>query len=277
MTNTSLKALLIEDERPAANKLIRLLKAVAPDLEVVEVIPSVEKAVNWLVQHQAPDLLFMDVQLEDGVCFELFEQIKVTIPVIFTTAYDAYTLKAFKVNSVDYLLKPVDPEELQAALAKFRAYHQQNETMPTGQQTPGNGNQSVVQPFANQPSVIEAVASHFQPRPKERFLIKVGDHYKSIPTTSIHAFYIDERCTFLLTDTGRSYAVDGSLDKLEQQIDPRCFFRVNRTCIVHYNAIKDILAYSSSRLKLNLLHRPGMEEVLVSRERVADFKQWMDR
>lgn len=251
MSNAPLTALLIEDERPAASKLIRLLKAVAPDLEVVDVIPSVEKAVNWLLQHPAPDLLFLDVQLEDGVCFELFEQIDVTIPVIFTTAYDAYTLKAFKVNSVDYLLKPIDPEELKAALDKYKTY--------------------------TQPALIKTVANQFQHRPKERFLIKVGDHYKSIPTTSIHAFYIDERCTFLLTETGRSYAVDGSLDTIEKQVDPHCFFRINRTCIVYYAAIKDMLAYSSSRLKLNVPTWQGSDTLLVSRERVANFKQWMDR
>lgn len=250
-----MKVLIIEDERPAAHKLIRLLEETDKQIEVIGVLGSIEHAINWLAGNPAPELIFMDIQLEDGICFEIFETYKIQTPVIFTTAYDEYALKAFKVNSVDYLLKPIAPDALQVALKKFNAFHQQQ---------------------ANY-SRIESIITQLQLQTKERFLIKVGEHYKSIQTSSISSFFIMGRSTFIRTDTGKSYAIDHSLDKIEQLVDPKLFFRVNRNFIVNFSAIQDILVYSSNRLKIILNAGKEKDDILVSRERVAEFKGWMDR
>jgi len=251
-----MKVLIIEDERPAAQKLNRLLQEIDPVIEVLSVIGSVEQATNWLTGNPPPELIFMDIQLEDGISFEIFENAAIKTPVIFTTAYDEYTLKAFKVNSVDYLLKPISPEDLKTAINKFDTFHRKQTD------------------YAR----IESIISQLQPKTKERFLIRIGEHYRSVPTTSIHCFFILERSTFILTDKGKNYPVDYSLDKIEQMVDPGTFFRVNRNFIVNFHAIRDILIYSSNRLKLILDGRTDKdEEILVSRERVGEFKRWMDR
>ncbi|GHS94556.1 DNA-binding response regulator [Bacteroidia bacterium] len=250
-----MKVLIVEDERPASQKLSRLLEEIDTSIEIVEVLKSVEQTVNWLLQNPSPELIFMDIQLEDGICFEIFEKVKIKTPVIFTTAYDEYTLKAFKVNSVDYLLKPIVPEELKNALDKFKAYHK---------------------PQTDE-AKFESIIKQLQPQTKERFLIKTGEHYRSIQTSDIRCFYISERCNFMLVDTGKSYPVDYSLDKIEQLVDPKLFFRVNRNFIVRFSAIQDIIAYSSNRLKIILTNRTEKEEIIVSRERVAAFKEWMNQ
>lgn len=247
-----MKVLIIEDECPAAQKLIRRLKAIDPAIDVVEILRSVEQSINWLHQHTHPELIFMDVQLNDGICFDIFENVELKVPIIFTTAFDKYSLKAFKVNSVDYLLKPIDQEELKKALDKYSCFHQ---SQPT---------------FNN----IEALFEQLKPKTKERFLVKVGEHFKSIPTSRIFGFIIRDRYSYISTDEGKEYIIDYSLDKIEKIIDDQAFFRINRNCIINYYAIKDVLAYSSSRLKvMNKLE----EELLVSRERVVEFKAWMDR
>lgn len=250
-----MKVLIVEDEQPASTKLTRLLKEIEPDIEITAVLESVEQAINWFHSQPAPDLIFMDIQLEDGLSFEIFESCEIKTPVIFTTAYDTYTLKAFKVNSVDYLLKPISADELRQAIRKFKTFHE------------------------NQPDYtkLESIIRQLAPQRKERFLIKIGEHYKSIPVTDINCFYIQERCNFLFTTTGKSYPMDYSLDKIEQMLDPQSFFRVNRNCIVRFSAIQDILAYSSNRLKLTVSHWKENEDIIVSRDRVGEFKNWMDR
>ena len=250
-----MKVLIIEDEQPASTKLIRLLKETEPDIEITAILESVEQSTNWFHSHPAPDLIFMDIQLEDGLSFEIFENCEIKTPVIFTTAYDTYMLKAFKVNSVDYLLKPISAEELKSAINKFKTFHN------------------------NKPdySKLESIIKQLTPQTKERFLIKIGEHYRSIPISDINCFYIRERYNFIFTNTGKSYPVDYSLDKIEQLIDPQSFFRVNRNFIIRFSAIKDILAYSSNRLKITLTNWTEKEEIIVSRERVAEFKAWMDR
>lgn len=250
-----MKVLIIEDEQPAAHKLIRLLQEVDKQIEVLDILVSVEQTTNWLANNPAPELIFMDIQLEDGISFELFETCQIQTPVIFTTAYDEYALKAFKVNSVDYLLKPIALDDLKAALDKFNTFHRQQVNY----------------------SRLNAIINQLQPRTKERFLIKVGEHYKSIQTSSISSFFIMGRSTFIRTDTGKSYAIDHSLDKIEQLVDPKLFFRVNRNFIVNFSAIQDILVYSSNRLKIILNAGKEKDDILVSRERVAEFKGWMDR
>jgi DNA-binding LytR/AlgR family response regulator len=250
-----MKVLIIEDEQPANQKLIRLLKELDSGIEITDVLKSVEEATNWFFRNPVPELIFMDIQLEDGICFEIFENCEIKTPVIFTTAYDEYALKAFKVNSIDYLLKPIVPEELKNALNKFTVLH--------GQKT--------------DVAIFESVIKHFQPKTKERFLVKIGEHFRSIPTSKISCFYISERCNFLHVDTGKDYPIDYSLDKIEQWVDAKLFFRVNRNFIVHFSAIQDVIAYSSSRLKIVLANWNEKSEILVSRERVAAFKEWMDK
>lgn len=250
-----MKVLIIEDERPASKKLIRMLKEADTRMEVTNTLVSVEQSVNWFLENQRPDLIFMDIQLEDGLCFEIFEKIQIKTPVIFTTAYDEYALKAFKVNSIDYLLKPINPNELRTAIDKFDMVHR------------------TIQDYSKYASVIQQLP--FQS--KERFLIKIGEHYKSVPTSDIFCFYILERSVFLFSNSGKSYPVDYSLDKIEQLVDSKLFFRVNRNFIVNFYAIQDMIAYSSSRIKIILTNWHEKEKVLVSRERVSDFKTWMDR
>ena len=250
-----MKVLIIEDEKPASRKLIRLLKEIDPTIEIIEVLNSVEQTINWVFKNPDPDLIFMDIQLEDGICFEIFETCKIFTPVIFTTAYDEYTLKAFKVNSVDYLLKPIGTADLKKAIDKFHLLH---------------GKEGDREKF-------ESVIRQLQPKTKERFLIKIGEHYKSVLTSSILCFYIRERCNFILVDPGKHYPIDHSLDKVEHMVDSRLFFRINRNFIINFSAIQDMIAYSSSRLKLILTNWDDKDEILVSRERVAAFKEWMDR
>lgn len=250
-----MKVLIIEDERPASLKLTRLLKEIDSNIEIVDVLKSVEQTLNWFLNNPGPDLVFMDIQLEDGICFEIFEKNDLKTPVIFTTAFDEYTLKAFKVNSVDYLLKPVVSDELRNAVEKFRKFHDLKADL----------------------TKFESVLNHLQPKTKERFLIKIGEHYKSVPTLQINCFYINERCNFIFTATGKSYPVDYSLDKIEYLIDSGSFFRVNRNFIVNFTAIQDIIAFSSNRLKIVLVNWNAKNEILVSRERVSEFKKWIDR
>ena len=250
-----MKVLIIEDEQPAAQKLIRLLTEIDMSIVVVGIIESVEKATNWLRSHTPPDLLFMDIQLEDGICFEIFENTDIRTPVIFTTAYDAYSLKAFKVNSVDYLLKPIVPEELKKAIDKFRMVHHPKLDFTR----------------------IEMLINTLPKKTKERFLIKIGEHYRSIPVSKINCFFIKERYNFINVDKGKNNAIDYSLDKVEELIDLKMFIRVNRNFILNFSAIQDVIAYSSSRLKVLLTNWDEKDEILVSRERVTEFKEWMDR
>lgn len=251
-----MKVLIIEDEKPAAGKLIRLLEEINGSMEVADILRSVEESVNWFRNNAVPDLVFMDIQLEDGTCFEIFEHLDLRVPVIFTTAFDAYTLKAFKVNSVDYLLKPVGKEDLKNALEKYRILHGE----------------------VKGPARIEKLLEQLRPKTKERFLIKIGEHYHSVQTSDIQCFYIRERCSFLFIRSGKHFPVEYSLEKIEQLVDPGLFFRINRNFIINYASISDVIAYSSSKLKIMIENWTELEDdILVSRERVTDFKKWMDR
>jgi DNA-binding LytR/AlgR family response regulator len=250
-----MKVLIIEDEQPASQKLVRLLEQIDSGIEIVDIIRSVEETINWFLNNSNPELIFMDIQLEDGICFEIFENYDLKTPVVFTTAYDAYTLKAFKVNSVDYLLKPIDKDELKNAIEKFKAVHNQKINF----------------------TKIESFINQQLPQKKGRFLVKIGEHYKSVPISGINCFYIKERCNFIHVESGKNYAIDYSLDKIEQMVDPKLYFRINRNFIINFSAIQDIIAYSSNRLKIILTNWGENDEILVSRERVAEFKEWMDR
>jgi DNA-binding LytR/AlgR family response regulator len=251
-----MKVLITENENPAVEGLVGLLKKIDPDINVIGITQSVESTINWFQSHPNPDLIFMDIQLDDGLCFELFETMKIDIPVIFTTAYDEYMLSAFKVNSVDYLLKPIEENNLRRAIEKFKSIHY---------------NASI----SNE--VIKQLLNDLNKGYKNRFLIKVGEKYKSIPDKEIACFYILERATFLRTLTDKDYAIDYSLDSLQEIINPDKFFRINRNSIININEINDILSYSSSRLKIKLNSDKPIYDLIVSKDKVREFKKWIDR
>jgi DNA-binding LytR/AlgR family response regulator len=248
--------LIIENEKPASDRLVRILNKIDKSIAILGIIETVEEAINRLQEKPQPDIILMDIQLDDGLCFEIFDTIKVDIPVIFTTAYDEYTLKAFKVNSVDYLLKPVDENLLKSALAKFKKLYADND------------------PFKRD---FRQLMYEFRNQYKSRFLIKTGDKYRSIPVGEISHFHICERSVFLSDYLGKDYGVDSSLEQLQSILDPRKFFRINRECIVNINAITLMHSYSSSRLQLSLKDREKNDLFVVSREKVAEFKKWIDR
>jgi len=249
--------LVVENEKPAAEKLQRLLKKADKYITIAGVTETVEGTVNWLLGNPAPDLILMDIQLDDGICFEIFDTIKVETPVIFTTAYNEYALQAFRVNSVDYLLKPVEEEALCQALDKFKNYHSNL-----------------------QGESLKQLFSEFNRQFRNRFLIKIGSHFRSVQVKEICFFYILERATFLSTFSGREYPLENSLDFIQKCVDPDIFYRINRNCLLNIDAIGDIISYSSSRLQIKLIEKiPSPEEscLVVSREKVAGFKQWINK
>jgi DNA-binding LytR/AlgR family response regulator len=261
-TTSTLRALIIEDEPLAVRRLQELLRNQPQPVEVIGTAESVAEAEILLKQLQvAPDVLFLDIHLADGLSFELFERLEITSPVIFTTAYDKYALRAFKVNSVDYLLKPIDPEELTAAVAKLR--RQREAASPTFD--------------AN---LLAQVLRQAQPSKeyKSRFVVRVGEHLKAIPVEQIAYFASLEKVTLLHTREGRKFVVDYTLEQLEGMLDPLEFFRLNRAYLAHAESIHDIIHYTNSRLQTILKPTaPDNDTVLVSREKVAAFKAWLDR
>jgi len=248
--------LIVENEIPAADKIIRLLKKLDKSINVLGVIETVEGAINQLQEKPHPDLILMDIQLDDGLCFEIFETINVDIPVIFTTAYDEYTLKAFKVNSVDYLLKPIDEESLKTALGKYRRLYADKSPFKTD---------------------FRQILNEFRNQFKSRFLIKIGDKFKSVPVKEISHFHICQKNVFLKDFQDKDYGIDYSLEQLQNILDPRKFFRINRDCIINIDAITLMHSYSSSRLQLTLKNEEKSDLFVVSREKVAGFKKWVDR
>lgn len=252
-----MKILLVEDEPLAAERLEAMIREYLPEVNVVGPFDSIRSAVSWLKENDAPDLALFDIQLADGLSFEIFEQADVTCPVIFTTAFDEYALKAFKVNSIDYLLKPINKEELFAALEKYnRLFTQSN-------------HQANVSTDA-----IDKIYRMMTRNYRSRFLIRVGEHLRPLDAADVVYFYSQQRATFALTCDGKSYDLDFTLDQLEQELDPQQFFRVNRGALVRLDAINDVLIYSGNRLRLKLVKEPD-EPVLVSREKVGRFKQWL--
>jgi two-component system, LytTR family, response regulator len=249
--------LIIENEIPAADKLIKLLKKNDRSIMIMGVVETVEEAINRLQMKPLPDLILMDIQLDDGLCFEIFETIEVDTPVIFTTAYDEYTLKAFKVNSVDYLLKPIDEKALISALEKFKKLFYNDKD-----------------PFKRD---FKQLINEFRSQYKSRFLIKTGEKFRSVPTAEISHFHIMERNVFLSDFQGKDYGVDYSLDQIQGILDPRKFFRINRECIVSIDAILLMHSYSSSRLQLSLKNQEKNDLFVVSREKVTEFKKWIDK
>jgi DNA-binding LytR/AlgR family response regulator len=251
-----MKILLAEDERPAAEKMARLLKQVAPDAQLLATTESVEETVNWLQDNGEPDLILMDIQLDDGLSFEIFDTISVTAPVIFTTAYDEYAIRAFKVNSVDYLLKPVSEVALMKALDKYRAIHEKYHYGQAG---------------------YRHLLQEFSAAYKSRFLLKIGSRYKSLSIDQIKYIYSSEGNVFLISTGGQSFALEFSLDHVQKLLDPSVFFRINRNCLMHIDAVEEMVTYSSSRLQLHVTGEKPQVIFVVSRDRVPQFKRWMDR
>ncbi|HEX7584698.1 MAG TPA: LytTR family DNA-binding domain-containing protein [Prolixibacteraceae bacterium] len=249
------KILIIEDEKPAAEWLRQLIFKFDPQISVLNVIDSVSGAAEWFQKNPAPDLVFMDIQLADGLSFEIFERVKVPCPVIFTTAYEEYAVKAFKVNSLDYLLKPIAFNELEAAFQKFGTRHQKVPEVTI--------------------ELLNKVKEMLRKQYKTRFVIKVGEHLKSVPVEDILFFYSLEKATYLYTSDFKTYLVDYSLDRISEMVDERRFFRINRKYILSNLSIADIVFYSNSRLKIKL-KKPDEESIIVSRDKVPAFKEWLD-
>lgn len=245
--------LLIEDELPAARQLTKLLNAQLPGCTILETLDSVEGAVRWLRAFPAPDLVFMDIQIADGLSLDIFRQVDVSAPVIFTTAFDQYAVQAFKVNAIDYLLKPVDPDELQKALERVRERRAAREA----------------------PIDLQALVRHFQPAAfKDRFLVKAGQHMTFITTSEIAFFRSSDGLTMAHLNSGKKYFIDHTLDELEGLLDPRRFYRVGRAMLLCLEAIRKIHPHLNGRLKLEI-DPAAPEEVFVSRDRAGDFKAWL--
>lgn len=250
-----MKVVIIEDEKPAARRLNRMVTELG--LQVEKMLHSVEEALNWFQNKEHPDLIFLDIQLSDGLSFEIFEEIEVKSAIIFTTAYDEYALKAFKLNSIDYLLKPIDEDELITAVNKFK----ENQPKETSL-------------HVNIDEIRRLLINPIDRKFKKRFTIKVGQHLKIVHTDSIECLYSENKATYIHTNENRNYLIDNSLEYWQDELNPEHFFRVNRTFIVNINAIKDIVAYTNSRLQVKL-HLYTEQEIIVSRERVKQFKDFI--
>ena len=255
----ALKVLIVEDETPAAEKLERYLNKFNSAIQVIEKLGTVKETVSWLQSNQSEiDLIFMDIQLHDGLSFQIFKQVDVQKPVIFITAYDEFALEAFKVNSIDYLLKPITFTDLSNSLRKLESLRSQLQWDP-----------------AKTDQIIKALTESPVKNFKTRFMVKLGDHIRSITADQISFFYADGRDVYLVTNQLRKFIIDYTLEGLEEVLDHKVFYRLNRSYIVNISAIQDVVVYSNSRLKIALAVK-WENEIIVSREKVGDFKEWFD-
>ncbi|MTI21586.1 response regulator transcription factor [Fulvivirga sp. RKSG066] len=255
-----MKVLIVEDEIPAAEKLERYLHRYDTGIEVVAKTQSVEESTNWLEKHQFHiDLIFMDIQLTDGKSFEIFESVKIKTPIIFITAYDEFAIDAFKVNSIDYLLKPITYDDLSHSLNKFK---QLKESLSD------NDNNATLNQLQSALSQLK------QKTYKTRFMVKLGEHIKSVTTQNIEFFYAEGRSVYLYNSDNRKFIIDYKLEELNDLLDPAMFYRVNRSFIVNIEGIQDVIVYSNSRLKI-IPRLDFDKEIIVSRDKVAPFKEWL--
>jgi DNA-binding LytR/AlgR family response regulator len=254
-----INALIIEDEKPAARRLKRLLEAL--DLPVNTMLHSVNESIAHLLNNDAPDLIFLDIQLSDGLSFEIFDQVTVNSAIIFTTAYDEYALLAFKLNSIDYLLKPIDKEELKHAVEKFRVRFRES-VIP---QTTIDFNE-----------IAKLLGNPIDRGYKKRYTARVGEHIKLFTTDETCLFYSENKGSYLHLENGRSYLLDTNLEDLEKELDPAIFFRISRQAIVNINAIKDMVSHVNSRIVVKIDNFTSYD-LIVSRERVKSFKDWLER
>lgn len=247
----ALKVLIVEDEPMAQANLSRTLQKYYPDLEIVGMTSSVSGTVEWLKEHSA-DVIFMDVELSDGDCFSIFRQINVDAKIVMTTAYDSYAVKAFEVNSVDYLLKPIEKEELDRAVQRCR-------------------NSTGVTDMSSLLSTISGTQHEY----RQKFMVRLNDKILPIPVNDIAYFLSEDKVTWMFTSDGSKYVMDQSLDILSSQLSPSRFFRISRGCIIASSAVQSIIKLQGGRLKINAVPRSG-PEILVSRSRSDDFLQWLE-
>lgn len=246
--------IIIEDEKPAARLLQRKVEQLG--FKITKMLHSVEESIAWFSANSHPDLLFLDIQLSDGLSFEIFEKIKIESAIIFTTAYDEYALRAFKLNSIDYLLKPIDEDELKVAIEKFQLQLSRKEPLSLN---------------------FEQIRSMFAPTEKvykTRFTVKIGLQFKIITIDEIECFLSENKGTYIHTYENRNYLIDTPLEILEDELNPKNWFRISRKFLVPIASVKEIVVYSNSRLKI-ILPTYREEEVIVSREKVVEFKNWM--
>jgi len=253
-----MRVLIVEDEKPAAEKLQRLLYQYDPTIEIQAIVDSVRKSVDWLKNHgNQVDLLFLDIQLTDGLSFDIFKQVEVDKPVIFTTAFNEYAIDAFKVNSIDYLLKPITFNSLRESLEKLNSL---------------NENLSFLSKKTGLEEISRALAL-LKRRYKDRFMVKSGEHILSVTTDKVTLFFAEGRNAFLVAHSKQRFLIDYKLEELEDLVDPALFFRVNRSFIVNINSVRDVLVYSNSRLKV-MLNQDFDRDIIVAREKVLSFKHW---
>ncbi|MDN3670514.1 LytTR family DNA-binding domain-containing protein [Echinicola jeungdonensis] len=255
-----MKVLIVEDESLAAEKLAKMLKQYDDKIEVLDNLTSIKETVDWLASNPAPDLMMLDIRIDDGLSFEIFHQSQVECPVIFTTAYDQYAIRAFKVHSIDYLLKPIQYEKLAFSLDKLK-----NLKATYKSSSPG----------IDLDRLMDALQEK-QNQYKSRFLVKAGNKIRTVKTTDIAYIYTDRKLNLLVTTAGDKYPLDQSLDELVQVLDPEVFFRANRQLILHIDAVSEIHPYFKGRVKLEL--KPALDtEIIISSEKTPSFKSWLDR
>lgn len=251
-----MNVIIIEDEKPSARYLKRMLEK--ENVNVRQMLHSVGEALEWFQNNPHPDLIFLDIQLSDGLSFEIFDVVQIKSAIIFTTAFDEYALQAFKLNSIDYLLKPIDQDDLHIAVNKYKTFQ------PTAQ--------NVQFDFEDiKKLLVNPVAQEY----KKRFTTKIGQHIKMIPVDEIECFYSENKGTYAHTTEGRDYLLETTLEQLESELSPEFFFRISRKFYVNINSIKDIISYTNSRLQLKM-NSYKEQEVIVARERVKDFKLWLE-
>jgi DNA-binding LytR/AlgR family response regulator len=255
-----MNVLIIEDELLAQFELKRLLAECGVEIEILGVLDSIKESVAWLRTHELPDLLFLDIQLADGLSFEIFKQVEITTPVIFTTAYDEYAIQAFQVNSLDYLLKPIELDDLRSSLQKYAAVKAHYGAHP--------------QP-ALTPTQIDQLLNFRQPTYKARFVSKLGDHLRHIPVEDIAYFYANDKLVFLVTKDNKEFPLEYTLNELTTMLDPKQFYRVNRTYCMHITALTQVVKQFDGRLKVSCTP-PAKEPIWISRQKAAEFKQWLD-
>ncbi|RAJ06687.1 LytTR family two component transcriptional regulator [Chitinophaga skermanii] len=254
-----MRILIVEDEQLGVERLEKLLYEIDPTLQIVGATDSIQSSVQWLKRNDQPDLILMDIELADGQCFEIFEQVVVKSAVVFTTSYDEYALKAFAVNSIDYLLKPIRKAELEKALEKFALVKD-----------------NYVATYSNIANLLHAFKDPASINFRQRFLVKTGQKFNSVEIDEIAYFYAEGRLSYFVTWQNKKFVVDYTLDELEKMLNPLHFYRANRTFIVHVRAVKEMAAYFNGKLKLGL-HPATEKEVLVSREKSGDFKLFMGK
>jgi two-component system response regulator LytT len=253
-----MKVLILEDEKLASDKLEKALLEIAPEVQIQARLQTISAAVDWLQNNPHPDLILSDIRLLDGLCFEIFQQVKVQKPVIFTTAYDQYAIKAFEVNSVDYLLKPIQKEKLKQSLDKLRNFA----FKPS---PPSVDYQEVLK-------LLKSSSSEY----KSRFMVRLGQKIIALPADKIAYFFSENKLTYIVTKEGKRYPIDQPLDELIDLLDPRTFFKINRQYIITFESIAEIHPYFKGRIKL-LLQPKADEDVVISSERTPEFKKWIDQ